>query len=153
MVRMGFRKLRIAWSITLAAAALLLALLWVRSYWRLEILEKVTGSQAIQVSSVKGRIAIAILDSRIAIGRSYLNVVSGDAAEWRKRGPLGFAYYRDGSLTAVVAPHWLPAFLCAALALIPWFSRCWRFSVRTLLIAMTLVVVALGLIIWAASWA
>ena len=148
--RMKFRKLRIAWSATLCAAVLLLALLCVRSYWRLEIVEKVAGWQAVQVSSVKGRIAMGLLDSRAAIGTSYLNVVSGDAAEWRKGGALGLAYYRDGSVTALIAPHWVPALISAGLALIPWFSGSWRFSVRTLLIAMTVVAVALSLIMLAA---
>ena len=42
--------------------------------------------------------------------------------------------------------HWLPALLFAAVAAIPWLR--WRFSLRTLLIATTLVAVVLGLIVW-----
>ena len=145
---MKYRKLRIACSVGCGILCLLLIVLWVRSYWRLEILEKRTGLQAVQISSVKGRIAIAHLDPRTTIGRSYLNVVAGDSADWRKGGVLGFAYYDDGLVTALIAPHWLPALLSAALAVIPWISRSWRFSLRTLLIAMTLIAVVLGLIVW-----
>ena len=124
----------------------MLIALWVRSYWRLDILEKRTRFEAVQVSSVKGRIATARLDPRTyVIGRTYLNVEAGDAADWRKAGVLGFAYYEDGSVTALIAPHWLPALLSAALAVIPWISRSWRFSLRTLLIATTLVAVVLGI--------
>jgi hypothetical protein len=113
----------------------------------LEILEKRIGFAAAQISSVKGRMAIAHLD-RPTIGRSYLNVVAGDAADWRKkRGVLGFAYYDDAPVTALITPHWHPALLCAALAVIPWISRSWRFSLRTLLIAMTLAAAGLGLIV------
>jgi hypothetical protein len=147
---MRFRKLRIAWSVGIAILCVLLIALWVRSYWRLQILEERTGLQAGQISSVKGRIAIAILDQRTTttLGRSYLSVGAGDAADWRKGRVLGFAYYDDRSITALVAPHWLPAFLCSALAVIPWISRSWRFSLRTLLIATTLVAVGLGLVAW-----
>jgi phosphotransferase system glucose/maltose/N-acetylglucosamine-specific IIC component len=137
------RYLRIAFSVGCGVLCLLLVVLWVRSYWRLEILEKRTGLQAVQISSVKGRIATAHLD-RAQIGRSYLSVVAGDAADWRKGGRLGFAYYEDGFVTAFIAPHWLLALLSAALAVIPWISRSWRFSLRTLLIATTLVAVLLG---------
>src|SRR5687768_601998 len=98
------RKLRIAFSIVCGIVCLLLIALWVRSYWRLEILEKRTGLQAVQISSVKSRIAIAHLDPRTyVIGRTYLNVGAGDAADWRKGGVLGFAYYDDGSVTALIA--------------------------------------------------
>jgi hypothetical protein len=138
------KYLRIAvTALSLTACALLVALS-VRSYWRLDILEKRTGSVAIQISSGKGRIAIGQLDPRTTIGKSYLSVASGDAADWRKGGALGFAFYDDSFVSAFVVPHWLPALLSAALAVIPWFSRSWRFSLRTLLIATTLVAVLLG---------
>jgi hypothetical protein len=142
------RKLQIALSVVCVIACLLMIVLWVRSYWRLEILENRTGWQAFQISSVKGRIAIAHLDPRTTIGRSYLSVAAGDAADWRKKGVLG-AYYDDGLVTACVAPHWLPAVLAAALAGIPWVSRSWRFSLRTLLITFALVAIVLGAIVYA----
>jgi hypothetical protein len=141
---MKYRKLRIGSTAACGIVCLLLVALWARSYWRLEILERRTGLQAVQVSSVKGRIAIANLDPRTTIGKSYLNVEAGDAADWRKRGHLGFAYYADGLVTAFIAPHWLPALLFAAIAIVPWISQSWRFSLRALLIAMTLIAVGLG---------
>jgi hypothetical protein len=144
---MRLRKLRIAWSAVCAIAFVLLIVLWVRSYWRLQILERRTGSQAIQISSVKGRVAIARIDPRAAIKRSYLSVTAGDSADWRNGGVLGFRYYHDGWITALIAPHWLPALLSAALAVIPWISRSWRFSLRTLLIVTTLIAVVLGLMV------
>jgi hypothetical protein len=45
-------------------------------------------------------------------------------------------------------PHWFLVLLSAAFATAPWIR--WRFSLRTLLIATTLVAVVLGLIVWAA---
>jgi hypothetical protein len=132
-------------ALSLTTCALLIAL-WVRSYWRLDILEKRTGVAAMQISSVKGRIATAHLD-RTQIGKAFLSVVAGDAADWRKGGVLGFAYYEDGFVTAFIAPHWLPALLLAALGIIPWISRSWRFSLRTLLIGTALVAVGLGIVV------
>jgi hypothetical protein len=48
----------------------------------------------------------------------------------------------------LVLPYWLVFFSVAALASAPWIH--WRFSLRTLLIAMTLVAILLGLIVYAA---
>jgi hypothetical protein len=46
-------------------------------------------------------------------------------------------------------PHWFPATVSIATAALPWFR--YSFSLRTLLIATTLVAVGLGLIAWAAK--
>ena len=48
----------------------------------------------------------------------------------------------------LVVPHWFFATLAAGLAALPWFQQKWKFSLRTLLIATTLVAVVLGLIVW-----
>jgi hypothetical protein len=52
-----------------------------------------------------------------------------------------------GAYTELIIPYWLPCLATATLAIIPWLRR---FSLRTLLIAMTLIAVVLGLVIWAA---
>src|SRR5262245_20863103 len=139
------RGLRIAWSVACGTLCVLLMALWARSYWRLQILEKRTGFRAVQISSVKGRIAIALINPSTTIGRSYLNVVAGNSADWRKGGVLGFANYDDGLVTALIAPHWLPALLSVVLAFIPWISPDCRFTLRTLLMATTCVALLLGL--------
>jgi hypothetical protein len=51
--------------------------------------------------------------------------------------------------TTSVFPIWLPTLSTVLIAALPWLP--WRFSLRTLLIAMTLVAVALGLIVWSVS--
>jgi hypothetical protein len=45
-------------------------------------------------------------------------------------------------------PLWFPTALAATLAAGPWIPVSCRFSLRTLLIATTLVAVVLGLIVW-----
>ena len=57
---------------------------------------------------------------------------------------------------AIVAPHWVFALVFAFLAFAPWAKNIGppvpsRFSLRTMLIAVTLVAVVLGLGIWLAS--
>jgi len=51
--------------------------------------------------------------------------------------------------TVLTLPHWLMALLSASLASVPWISQ--RFSLRTLLIATTLIAVVLGLVVWSMS--
>ena len=43
-------------------------------------------------------------------------------------------------------PYWFLTLFSAALAAAPWLR--WRFSLRTLLLAITLIAVVLGLIVW-----
>jgi hypothetical protein len=51
-----------------------------------------------------------------------------------------------GTTAYVYVPHCFAAFLVTIFAALPWFR--WRFSLRTLLIGMTLVAVVLGLIVY-----
>jgi hypothetical protein len=46
-------------------------------------------------------------------------------------------------------PHWFATVVVAGLGALPWFR--WRFSLRALLIAITLVAAGLGLFVYAAS--
>jgi hypothetical protein len=60
----------------------------------------------------------------------------------------GYDYYRTPRKYFITPQqHFLLAFPALLLIAAPWLSR--RFSLRTLLIAMTLVAVSLGLIVWA----
>jgi hypothetical protein len=59
-----------------------------------------------------------------------------------------FNIYGTSKYTCVIMPHWFAAMLTLAIATIPWFR--WRFSLRTLLLAMTLAALTLGAIVWAA---
>jgi hypothetical protein len=47
-------------------------------------------------------------------------------------------------------PYWIPALVLGALSAAPWIRWSSRFSLRTLLIATTLVAAALGLVVYAA---
>ena len=79
--------------------------------------------------------------------------------ELTKQKPLEFVpvetltgfYFRweSASFWGVQFPYWFPATLSALFTVLPWFGRPIRFRLRTLLIATTLVAVALGVIAWA----
>jgi hypothetical protein len=63
---------------------------------------------------------------------------------------LGFGYVRGPQSSYVVFPGWIAVLLFSAIAAVPWlrnFPR--RFTLRTLLIATTLIAVGLGLNVWA----
>jgi hypothetical protein len=73
-------------------------------------------------------------------------------AEWAKdinNSKSGFSfksYARAG--VSISAPLWFPLLVIAALAVAPWNPKLWKFSLRTLLIATTLIAVVLGLVVW-----
>jgi hypothetical protein len=56
-----------------------------------------------------------------------------------------FTFANDG----LILPYWLCSLITATIAGAPWIS--FRFSLRTLLIATTLIAVVLGLIVWLKS--
>jgi hypothetical protein len=58
-------------------------------------------------------------------------------------------FLSDLSRRAVIVPYWAMIVAVATVAPAPWFR--WRFGMRTLLIATTLVAVVLGLIVYAAK--
>ena len=63
----------------------------------------------------------------------------------------GFYRLQKPGLLAVGMPHWFPLLILIAFATMPWVRYVgWRFSLRTLLIATTIIAVVLGLIVWAA---
>ena len=54
--------------------------------------------------------------------------------------------------TELMVPDWLPVLTFVTLAVTPWAHKLrWRFSLRALLIAVTLLSVLLGLVVWSMS--
>lgn len=146
---MKLRKLRIAWSAIWALAAVLLIALWVRSYWWLDNLSFPAAGTAF-VGSAEGKIVVFSSpekdpqagDSRWELKKFPMNTIPTRA---RISTPT-WSFVSNRFNTEVTFPHWFLATLCAILA--PASCLPWRFTVRTLLIATTLVALALGLIVW-----
>src|SRR6476620_9350131 len=143
---MKFRKLRIAWSVFWGLACVLLIVLWVRSYWWVDMVSKTTTtSSGWRVCLFSGR-----LSARWGPGWRPINKLHWALSRPIEETPaypsddvLGFSL-RRGYFSI---PIWCAAVMSGLLAPIPWWlskipwSR--RFSLRTLLIATTLVAVLL----------
>ena len=141
---MRFLKLRIAWSVALGIAAVLLIALWVQSFKNFNVtyFGPRFGSVIVVVDSRPGVLGIGA--GPIGTSQPW-SVRRIDKAEITYVSPSYsrmWAIYRS----AVCVPYWFATLFFTVLATLPWFR--WRFSLRTLLIATTLVAVVLGLIVW-----
>lgn len=148
-----FRKLRIAWSVAWVIACGMVLMLLARSYWRWDWVSiPVRSDVFLSVNSGSGRIYastpfLGVLQNRPTKSTTVV------ASEWRwwSREPSQAYFQRvtvfgggwDNNSVRVRFPHWFLALLFATVAASPWFR--WRFSLRTLLIATTLVAVLLGI--------
>jgi hypothetical protein len=149
---MKYRKLRIAWSVLFGLLCLTLIVLWVRSYW--------WSYQATYVHSATAVFALTSTDGQInfisGTPPMFSDKVSG-VSSWktmpfvdtltRHASEHRFRFIQDGDLELVSIPHWFAILLTGTVAALPWLR--WRFSLRTLLMAMTLVAVVLGWIVYA----
>jgi hypothetical protein len=151
---MKFRKLRIAWSVGCAIACVLLIVLWVRSYMTIDTLGVPPNvSRVSKVRSSWGLLHILCFDDP-AQGRNWTIEsvpLTSDRKQFvkdatQKLTKFGFAHYSAGSNENFLFPYWLPFIGIVLLAAAPWIHR---FSLRTLLIATTLIAVVLGLVVWA----
>ena len=147
---MRFRKLRIAWSVGWGIMAVLLLALWVRGYWWLNQAQyKISNTESFVVLSAGGTVSAARMQSRFPIVSSFYSAaITSEEIESYQRVRWQFTISR--SLKEIRVPTWFAAVVCGVLAALPWLPIK-RFSLRTLLIATTLVAVVLGLAVWAAS--
>jgi hypothetical protein len=144
---MEFRKLRIAWSVVWGVAAVLLIALWPRSYWYADDAARVQGCDVFGIESACGSLRpfkskrVFVISENTWLYSSELLAYSNRAY---KHSTFGWdaADYPDHFMAYV--PHWLSATLTAMIASTPWLP--YRFKLRTLLIATTLVAIVLGLI-------
>jgi hypothetical protein len=152
---MKYRKLRIAWSTTCLIASMLLIALWVRSYWWVDGFGvPLTSKYYFGAASSPGCIGFAFHPMGQLPSSQIKHFQSFQTEEWLEnfwRGKYpnisrvwGQFYFERYSY---MAPDWFVLMVLATLATAPWLH--WRFSLRTLLIATTLVAVVLGLIVWA----
>jgi hypothetical protein len=161
---MRFRKLRIVWSVGWGIAAVLLVMLWVRSYYTHDAISaKISpiSPKRIYMTSWLGSIHVGCTDWPIPTGievQTWRRLAT-PTEEWSRLRELASGWgpllpeptlsFRRGPAShpwQLWTPHWICTVLAGTLAALPWLRR--RFSLRTLLIATTLVAVVLGLIVW-----
>jgi len=149
---MRFRKLRIAWSVVCGVVAVLLIVLWVRSYRQVEWVQgPVTAHWYLVLGTTDGQLRInRIHDTQWTPPRMR---------RWEYQStPLAYAYPKPSDRPKwwhfklaryyAVVPTWFLLILCASLGAMPWRVSLRRFSLRTLLIATTLIAATLGLVVW-----
>ena len=155
-----FCFLRIAVTALGVTACALLAALWVRSYWWADAFwYRPAKSIAIRAMSDEGGITFLTVNS-IRLGTmgeppppgfshrdnwydGYSTSTAGASTVTKV-----FRGFHDRSRATWQIPHWLLVALAASTGALPWTARRgWRFSLRTLLIATTVVAAALGVIV------
>jgi hypothetical protein len=153
---MRFRKLRIAWSVFWGLLIVLLIELWVQSYWKPVVV--CFGGFPLSKTTRVWRWNRGHIESF----RTW-SAVPDMEGQWLWTTPLQFEHFNDVTpkysfpgvryfevpIPNVFISNWIPTLVLATVATIPW-APWWskRFSIRTLLIATTLVAVVLGLIVW-----
>jgi hypothetical protein len=148
---MRFRKLRIAFSAACLIACVLLIVLWVRSYWWVDSIETRKSPSIWVVASGRGVLGVGYdpLVSPVAV-RDWR--FESDPPDYEAQSPqhsiLGFYIHHSQGEFAILLPYWFLVLFAMVLVAVPWIRWSKRFSLRTLLIATTLVAVVLGLIIW-----
>jgi hypothetical protein len=147
---MKHRNFRIAWSAAWGAMAVLLLIFWVRSYWQCEqLLIQIKTTTCLDVGDIPGQLHIRYSDCTLVPTCCWRYNATETDAFWKYIGQAPpwneFRVIEDG----FYVPFWFPLGSSVLFAMLP--SLRWRYSLRTLLIATTLVAVGLGLIVWLAS--
>jgi hypothetical protein len=162
--RITFRKLRITIYAASGIICLVLIVLWVRSYWKMDLLTlPISSTRVVEIGVVKGVIMFRAPPLSYFRSKGWL----GTASELRglsstpapqsnssKRPQPSRTWIRVestpiGSGGQVHVPYWMLVVVSAALSLPLLKSKPWRFSLRTLLIGMTVVAALLGALVWA----
>jgi hypothetical protein len=152
---MRFRKLRIAWSVGWSVVAVLLVALWVRSYHQEDdLIVPISRPNMLAFASMRGKTfwcpykVLASDNQTLAQGQWSVGGIGEDTGERNFDVTVhAWPWIPSGGPDAktLVLPHWffvIPFFVIAAF---PW--AIWRFSLRTLLIATTLIALVLGTIV------
>ena len=140
------RYLRIAFSAVCGMACVLLVVLWVRSYFRYDTIGRSSRTGSVQIASSHGVVFI------------YVAFPPGPPLPLETRWyssslpQPGIGFIEDtatASDTTLHLPYWVLVGLSGVVTGLTSIVQLYRFSLRTLLIAATLVAVVLGLIVWA----
>jgi len=134
----------------------LLLVLWVRSYFGGDYFSAQLFNIAASTGSNRGEI-LAYDVSLLPISNSGFHVTFIDAAEfylsihWTDAESLKLTPshwpIRASGQGSVLVSHWLLVVATGVLAALPWIR--YRFSLRALLVATTLIAVVMGLAVWA----
>ena len=141
--------LRIVWTALCVTACVLLVVLWVRSYSRGDSFTYRQGNTWTGVGSVAGGLtASRTSDPYLPFGMGWF-LESFGPDEFGDPSASRFIWDNSPTSRCIGVPHWFAVVIFAVLTILPlrrYFS--WRFTLRSLLIATTLVAVVLGLVVY-----
>jgi hypothetical protein len=140
---MKHRKLRVAWSVAWGVVAVLLVVLWVRSYWWMDVVRRVGSGSSAEFRSNGGSIFI-FYETPL-----YWLPSPPRGSKWEFTSYLASPRWHRvlAAESSIRFPCGLTVLLAGLLATVPWIRWSRRFSLRTLLIAITLAAIGLGTIV------
>ena len=141
------KHMRIAVTALSLTASVLLIVLWVRSYWCVDCLAYSSDLGIVGLRAVCGTVDVFFVNNTLPSKWFFESQVFTEA-EIAWESPVTWHHAPD--YFSVSVQYWLLILLLATVPVVKWGRSSWRFSLRTLLIAMTLVAVALGVIVYAA---
>lgn len=161
------RYARLAVAALFALLAVAFVALWVRSNWWMDYrIGEVRGPFGLFVHSQQGQLRIFIIEYKPLPVNNNWPVTFDDLfretfalpnsphripAQWRARREVlrefQWTHYPAGE--RFVVPHWFPAASSLGLAALFAFKRTWHYSLRTIIVAMTLTAGLLGLAVYA----
>jgi hypothetical protein len=144
-------KLRIAFSVVCGIVCLLLCVLWLRSYDTWDRCFRTGKNHGWQLNSMLGHVVLVVAEPPerfIPFFVASLPIEGRFEGEFNKY-VLGFYFGRAPGLELGV-PFWFLVLISASITAAPWLRHLsWQFSLRTLVIAMTLVALFLGAAVYA----
>lgn len=149
--------LRIVVSALGGITCLLLVVLWVRSYSGEDVIRlSIPGIPRIRINSVPSRVYVTLSSEPRGVGGFWTThrwngdgsaaVTLTQRVSTRHENLLGFGVRQRSGRNVLHVPHWFLVITAAAIAAAPWIRSRLHFSLRTLLLAVTLLAVLLGLV-------
>lgn len=152
--KVWLRRTRITTSLVFALLTLALVVLWVRSCTWSDIINRQGANQVpVRVSSTRGAITIywqSMSPNSAPVTRWWYRLTPNEP------GPLYLSYHfrKFSHFRWMIIPYWMLVCIpfVALLVVVPKSALLTaRFSLRTMLIATTLIAVVLGLMVWASK--
>jgi hypothetical protein len=151
------RFLSIASIVCLVACVALMGM-WARSYsWTDEFYFHPASTSSFVGASAVGRIVVGKVSLQITPPPSLLEFFHRPIAEWRTElagidqrwtTVAGFGMLNEANELAITMPYWFVVLVVGAPGFAPWSRVKYRFSLRTLFIATSILAIVLGMIAW-----
>ena len=146
------KYLRIAVTVLSLTACVLISALWVRSYWWNDTVFGVIGSERLQLTSNCADLQLFVCPKAmftVPPKWDYMRFIATPIPSKKRERIVARRLNAPLQGIELSGRHYLAVAFAALLAGVPWIGWSTRFSLRTLLIATTLVAVALAAIVYA----